>query len=166
MNRLGKLEKAQTKISDRLGKNFAVLRAGLGFAIEKVSLAVLKRILIERGHKSPLLIQNFKFNNGQREVEVDVYCESPRAILQCTSFLGANELKKVENFVNTKAFLEKESGQVFEAFFLCYGIHSSLEKRVKEILDANRIILIDGEYAIDEKVLEILARGDDEMTVK
>ena len=88
----------------------------------------LNRILLERNYSHEFIVKTNRFitKDDGEQVEIDVYSENPNIIMECTTFLKANELKKVKKFVETKKYLEKKKNTIFESYFVTYGINRSI----------------------------------------
>lgn len=124
------------------------MSAGLGKGIECLSAEWLKFIFKKRGINDAEVLTGFKFKDPEAlsqggEFDMDVYCKSPLAIMECTSFLKRTEIPKLKKFARAKRILEEREGLPCEAFFVTYGMDPKIRAEAYGILERSGIIYID-----------------------
>ena len=81
-------------------------------------------------------------NPGSKQFDVDIFCENPLVIAECTSHLVADKIEKVRKFPHIVRYLEKKYNGTSKAFFFTMGIDDAIESEAKKILKENGIKLI------------------------
>ena len=87
-----------------------------------------------------------KVNPQNFEVEVDLICENPLIVAECTIRLDDDNIDKVERFVRTVAFLEEEFNRKATAYMMCMDSSESIFDEASLILKEKGIILIAGRH--------------------
>ena len=81
--------------------------------------------------------------NKKTEVfEVDVFSEDPLLLCECTTFLKADEISKVEKLLKIKSYFENQTKQVKYIYFITYGIDEKIRENVEKFCNDNEIYLI------------------------
>jgi hypothetical protein len=86
-------------------------------------------------------------NPGNNEVEIDIFCENPLIIGECTTFV--KDIKKVEKFCKVKEFVHKEFVDNLHkiepiAYLFTYGIDEKIQENVVSLCNHNNITLVYG----------------------
>lgn len=152
--RLGEVE---SKLDKQVGESKALkimignVASGLGIKFEKFNRSWLKRFLNSKGVSTEDIESNRTEYGleGVAEVEIDLYCHKPPIIMECTSFLGKNEIGKVERLALVRRALEKRHNVRFECLLSHMGIHKDILKKVLKICKDENIELI-GDYELPE----------------
>jgi hypothetical protein len=74
--------------------------------------------------------------------EVDVFSEDRLLICECTTFLKADEISKVENLLKIKSYFENQTKQVKYIYFITYDIDEKIKGNVEKFCNDNEIYLI------------------------
>jgi len=139
----------QSAFNIRLEKKFSSFGKALGKNFEKYNKAVLFLLNSDKNITTSYLIMGKKFldpngtiNPSNKEIEVDIFCESPLIISECTSFVDSNELNKNKKFVNTIKFIENQLMKESKKYFFCYDIHDDIKDECIDIFKKNNITLV------------------------
>lgn len=80
---------------------------------------------------------------GTTLYDIDVFCESPFVIMECTSYLNKTKLGKIHTFSLKKKILEAKYGTC-EAYFVVFDMDDDLKERIITLCSSYGIKLIDG----------------------
>lgn len=81
-------------------------------------------------------------NERTKVFEVDIYSEDPLLICECTTFLKADEISKVEKLLKIKNYFENQTKQVKYIYFVTYDIDEKIKEKVEKFCNDNEICLI------------------------
>ena len=73
-------------------------------------------------------------NPKNREVEVDLICEDPLIVAECTIHLADNNATKIQKFIRTVAFLENLYERKATAYVMCMDMDVELTADVSLML--------------------------------
>ncbi len=77
-----------------------------------------------------LKIQTILLMNKSNEFELDIYCENPLIIGECTTFLYSDKFDKVKKLTRVREYFGKPECILF--FFFAYEIDSDIEESQKK----------------------------------
>ena len=146
-----KLKDETTKIERCINKQFDYLKRGMGTDLEKFNSSWVEMHIKELFEMDSINIINGKkfedpnniVNQKSKEFELDIYCENPLIIGECTTFLYSDEFDKVKKLTRVREYFGKPECLLF---YFAYEISPDIEESVKEFCEKENIKLVVSKY--------------------
>ena len=104
-NSLKSIENRMMEIFSRaLGRNFEAYNAATIILMANIEGLNSSSMLHSKVFEDPEGL----INPGNKQFDVDIFCEKPLVIVECTSHVVADELKKIRKFPHIVRYLEKK----------------------------------------------------------
>ena len=103
-NSFKSIENTMENFSRALGRNFEAYNAATIILMANIEGLNSSSMLHSKVFEDPEGL----INPGNKQFDVDIFCEKPLVIVECTSHVVADELKKIRKFPHIVRYLEKK----------------------------------------------------------